>query len=81
MWDMYEEPEDDVRITGLQPDRGAFPSRKHALASFVRHEDGWSRHREGFIIFHTEDCVFGDSGGDECSCKPYIVAPMSREDH
>lgn len=72
MWDMYNE--DEIRVTGLQPDKGAFKSRRAALASFVRGEEGWARHEDGFIVFHHEDCPWGEAEGAECDCSPHLIA-------
>lgn len=61
------------RITGLQPEPGAYPNRRAALASFVRDDEGWLRHAQGFIVFHHADCTFATSPEDECSCEPLII--------
>jgi hypothetical protein len=81
MWDMYNEGDEEIRVTGLQPDKGAFPSRRAALASFIKADEGWRRHEDGFIVFHTEDCSFGSHVENLCDCMPLLIAPMAGDNH
>lgn len=70
---------EEIRITGLQPDKGVFKSLRHALSAFLSHPEGWVRHEEGYIVFHQEDCTFAASEADDCICQPMMVMMMQGE--